>query len=401
MGKEVVIVTGARTAFGRMGGSLKHIFGSKLASITIKGLVDKTKILEKSKVDCVFMGSAVHCSQSLNPARWAALDAGLGYETTASYIEMQCGSAIDSINHAAAKILTGQAEVIIAGGFESYSNRVAKFSMSVPPYKQIPPSAITQQTSPVPEEQLAMGVTGENLAVMYDISREEQDQFAFESQMKCKAAMEQNLFVDEIVPVKIPGAKKQPDTFFEIDEHPRPQTTLEGLAKLKPVFKQGGTVTAGNASGLNDGAAFVLVMSADKAEELGYEPSVRWVACADRGCDPKIMGIAPALAIPVALERAGLKMQDLGIIECNEAFAVQNLAVIKEIENLTGEQVDMTKWNQLGGAIAYGHPNGASGARICMFAMRQLEKCSDKYGLIGTCCGGGLGVVTILENLKR
>jgi acetyl-CoA C-acetyltransferase len=246
-----------------------------------------------------------------------------------------------------------------------------------------------------------MGVTGENLAEMYDIGREEQDQFAYESQMKCKTAMDQDLFRDEIVPVTIPGGRKQPDTIFEIDEHPRPETTLEGLAKLRPVFMENGTVTAGNASGMNDGAAFVLMMSSEKAGELGYEPAARWVTAADRGCDPKIMGIAPAFAIPVALERAGLKLKDIDIIECNEAFAVQNLAVVKEVEKLTGDQVDMTKWNQLGGAIAYGHPNGASGARICMFTMRQLAKGSGRYGLFGSCCGGGLGVVTILENLQR
>jgi len=401
MGKEVVIIAGARTAFGRMGGSLKHLFGSKLASTCLKGLIERTKILEKGKVDSVFMGSAAHCSQSINPARWATLDAGFGYETTASYIEMQCGSAIDSINHAAAKILTGQADVIVAGGFESYSNRFAKFSMSVQPYKLIPPTAIKQQLSPVPEEQLVMGVTGENLAKMYDIGREAQDQFAYESQMKCKAAMDQDLFRDEIVPVTITGGRKQPDVIFDTDEHPRPETTLEGLAKLRPVFIENGTVTAGNASGMNDGAAFVLMMSAEKAKELGYEPAARWVTGADRGCDPKIMGIAPAYAIPVALERAGLKLKDLDIIECNEAFAVQNLAVVKETEKLTGEQVDMSKWNQLGGAIAYGHPNGASGARICMFTMRQLIAGGGKFGLFGSCCGGGLGVVTILENLKR
>jgi acetyl-CoA C-acetyltransferase len=384
-----------------MGGTLKPFFGSKLASICLKGLTEKTKILEKGKVDSVFMGSAAHCSQALNPARWATLDAGLGYETTASYVEMQCGSAIDAINHAAAKILTGQADVIIAGGFESYSHRFAKFSMSVPPYKLIPPTAIRQQLSPVPEEQLVMGVTGENLAKMYNINREDQDRFAFESQMKCKAAMDQDLFRDEIVPVTIPGDRKQPETIFKNDEHPRPQTTLEGLANLKPAFIENGTVTAGNASGMNDGAAFVLMMSMEKANELQYEPTARWVTGGDHGCDPKIMGIAPAYAIPIALGRAGLKLKDIDIIECNEAFAVQNLAVAKEVEKLTGEQVDMAKWNQLGGAIAYGHPNGASGARICMFAMRQLEKCGGKFGLISSCCGGGLGVVSIIENLKR
>jgi acetyl-CoA acetyltransferase family protein len=236
---------------------------------------------------------------------------------------------------------------------------------------------------------------------MYKISREEQDLFSYNSQMKAKAAMEQDLFKDEIVPVLIPGDKKNPSYLFKIDEHPRHDTTLEGLAKLGPAFKDNGTVTAGNASGLNDGGAVVLMMTAEKARELNYEPMARWVTSADIGCDPKIMGIAPAYAVPTAMKRAGLKLRDFEVIEVNEAFAAQNLAVIKEIENLTGEQVDMAKWNPYGGAISFGHPNGASGPRICMFAMNRLQRTGGKYALIGSCCGGGLGVVTIIENLRR
>jgi acetyl-CoA C-acetyltransferase len=258
-----------------------------------------------------------------------------------------------------------------------------------------------QQLSPVPQEQLVMGITAENLAEKYAIRREEQDIFAYNSQLKCKAAMDNDLFADEIIPIEIPGDRKTPGFIFDKDEHPRPDTTIAGLAKLPPAFKENGTVTAGNASGLNDGAAFVLMMSSEKARRLDYEPAARWITGSDCGCDPKIMGIAPAYAIPIALQRAGLKLGDFDIIECNEAFAVQNLAVIKEIENQTGEQVDLKKWNPLGGAVAYGHPNGAWGARICMFAMKQLARTGGKYGLIGSCCGGGLGVVTVIENLKR
>lgn len=186
-----------------------------------------------------------------------------------------------------------------------------------------------------------------------------------------------------------------------MDEHPRPDSTLEGLAKLTPVFKEDGTITAGNASGQNDGSAFVLVMSAEKAKALGYTPMARWICGADYGCDPKIMGIAPAYAITLSLKRAGLKLSDMDIIECNEAFAVQNLAVIQELENLTGEKVNMDKWNPLGGAIAYGHPNAASGARICMFALREIIRRGGRYGIFSSCCGGGLGVSTIIENLQR
>jgi acetyl-CoA acetyltransferase family protein len=399
--REVVIVDGARTAFGRMGGTIRDFFCSQLGGFALKGLVDKTKILERSRVDSVFLGSATHCSHAMNPARWVTLAAGLGYETSATYVEMQCGSAIDAINHAAWKILAAQADIIVAGGMESYSQMFSKFPMSTPPFKLIPPLPVAPQLSPVMEEQIGMGQTAENLQEMYQIPRAEADEFAYQSQMRAKAAMTAGYFEEEIVPVIIPATRKTPEVVFKVDEHPRPETTLEGLAKLPPAFKQGGTVTAGNASGQNDGAAFVLMMTAEKARELGYEPVARWLAGADVGCDPKIMGIAPAYAIPMALERAGIKPAALDVIECNEAFAVQNLAVIKEIERQTGAVIDRDKWNPMGGAIAFGHPNGASGARICMFAMRHLIRHGGRYGVFSSCCGGGLGVATVIENLQR
>jgi len=246
-----------------------------------------------------------------------------------------------------------------------------------------------------------MGLTAENLQVMYNISREDQDRFSLRSQVQALKAIEAGYFTDEIVPVMVPQGKKQPPLEFKVDEHPR-KTTLEALAALPPAFKKDGTVTAGNASGRNDGSAFVLMMSAEKAKELGYEPMARWLSGAEAGCDPRIMGIAPAYAVPVALKRAGLRLSDMDLMECNEAFAVQNLAVIKEIEKQTGEKVDLEgKWNVNGGAIAFGHPNGASGARICMFAMRELIRRGGRYAFFSSCCGGGLGVATVLENLKR
>jgi acetyl-CoA acetyltransferase family protein len=398
--REVVIVEGVRTAFGRMGGTLKDIYASKLGGIGIDGLLEKTKIKEKTHVDSVFLGSATGCSQAGNPARHAMLASGLDYETSASYVEMQCGSAIDSINHAAWRILANPSDIVIAGGMESYSQMGIKFSMSTPPYKLIPPMPIPPQLSPVQEECIGMGITAENLQEMYEIPREASDEFAYNSQMRAKAAMEAGYFEDEIVPVTIPATRKTPEYAFEVDEHPRPTSTLEGMAKLHPVFKMGGTVTAGNSSGQNDGAAFVLMMSADKAKELGYYPMAKWLSGADYGCDPKIMGIGPAYAMPMAIERAGLKVSDMDVMECNEAFAVQNLAVIKEIEKKTGEKIDMDKWNPMGGAIAFGHPNGASGARICMFAMRHMIRNSGRYGVFGSCCGGGLGVATVIENLQ-
>ena len=296
--REVVFVDAVRTAFGRMGGTMRDIFASQLGAIALKGVMDRTEIMEKGHVDSVFAGSATHCSHALNPARWMSLAAGLPHETSASYVEMQCGSAIDAINHAAWKILANQADVIIAGGMESYSQMPFKFPGSTTPYKLIPPMPITQTLSPNVEETLGMGLTAENLQVQYDISREASDTFAHNSQMKAKAAMAAGYFDDEIVPVMIPATRKTPEIEFKVDEHPRPQSTLEGMAKLKPVFKKNGTVTAGNSSGQNDGAAFVLMMSAEKAKELGYTPMAKWLAGADYGCDPKIMGIGPAYAIP-------------------------------------------------------------------------------------------------------
>lgn len=398
--REVVFVDGCRTAFGRMGGTLKDIFASKLAGIGIKGLVEKTKILEKGQVDGVMLGSAAHCSMALNPARWALLDAGLPLETTASYVEMQCGSAIDAINHAAWKILAGGANVMIAGGMESYSQVAMKFSTSTPPYKLIPPLPLEMQLSPLKADRIDMGLTAENLQVQYDISREACDEFAFNSQKRAAAAIEAGYFKDEIIPVTIPGTRKTPEIVFDTDEHVRSETTLEGLAKLRPAFKKDGTVTAGNASGRNDGSAFVLMMEAKMAKEMGYQPYAKWIDGADHGVDPKIMGIAPAHAVVKLLRRQNLTVDELDVIECNEAFAVQNLAVKQEIEQQCDKKIDMEKWNPLGGAIAFGHPNGASGARICIFTMKELERTGGRFGMFSSCCGGGLGVCTLIENLR-
>ncbi len=398
--REVVFVEGMRTAFGRMGGTLRDFSAEQLAGIGIKGLVEKTKIKEKGKVDCVFLGSAAHCSRAMNPARWALLYAGLPYETSASYIEMQCGSAIDSINHAAWKILAGEADVVIAGGMEAYSQIPAKFSMSSPPYRLIPPMPMVPELSPVPEECIGMGITAENLQKMYNISRQAQDEFSLRSQVLAKKAIDAGYFVDEIIPVMVPQGKKNPPLEFKVDEHPR-MTSMEALSALPPAFTKDGTVTAGNASGRNDGSAFVLMMTKEKAKELGYKPMAKWLAGGDYGVDPKIMGIAPAYAMPMAIKRAGLKLSDMDVMECNEAFAVQNLAVAKEMEKQTGEKVNMDKWNPNGGAIAFGHPNGASGSRICMFTMRELIRKGGKYGIFGSCCGGGLGVATVIENLQK
>jgi len=402
--REVVIVEVMRTAFGKMGGTLKDFTAEELGGIALKGLVERTAILEKAHVDTVFAGSAFHMAHAINGARWATLYAGLPHTTSASFVELQCGSSIDSINHAAWKILCNQADVVIAGGMESFSQLPVKFSTSQDPYRLKPPKLLDFQLEPPSQEKQTyapfdMGLTAENLQVMYNISREAQDEFAFRSQSRAKKCIEAGYFTDEIVPVMVPQGRKKPPIEFKVDEHPRLEP-LENLAKLRPVFKADGTVTAANASGFNDGGAFALLMTAKLADELGYQPMARWVCGAERGIDPAIMGVAPAYAIPVALKRAGLKLSDIDVIECNEAFAVQNLAVIKELENQTGEEVDMERWNPMGGAIAFGHANGASGARIAGFAMRYLNRTGGRYGIFSACCGGGQGVVTIVENMR-
>jgi len=373
----------------------------ELGGLALKGLVEKTKIVEKGIVDAVFAGSAIGGTSALNPARWVTLAAGLPLSTSASYVEMQCGSAIDSINHAAWRILANQADIMIAGGMESYSQATCKFSMASEPFRMIPPMPIMPSLSPTKDPAtMNMGMTAEALQQMYNISRQAQDEFGLRSQVLAKKAIDAGYFVDEIVPVMVPQGKKKPPLEFKVDEHPR-MTSMEALSALPPAFIKNGTVTAGNASGRNDGAAFVLMMTRKKAEELGYKPMAKWIAGGDYGVDPKIMGIAPAYAVPLALKRAGVKLSALDVIECNEAFAVQNLAVIKELEKQTGDKLDMNKWNPNGGAIAFGHPNGASGARICIFTMKELIRKGGKYGCFSSCCGGGLGVATLIENLQR
>ncbi len=398
--KNVVIVDCARTAIGRMGGTLKKMTPVEMAGLTIKALVEKSRICEKGKVDAVFAGSAFGDVRALNFARNSALSAGLPYETSATYVEMQCGSAIASINAAALQIQDGLIETAIVGGAETYSQGYVKFSTSTEPYKGIAPAAVPFRLAALDEDNISMIEISDLLAKKWGISRQQCDEFALRSQQLAARAIENGYFEEEIVPVEIKDKKGQVVAVFNQDEHPRKDTTMESLAKLKTVYKDGVT-TAGNASGRNDGAAFVLMMSEDKANELGYEPYARWITGADVGVDPKLMGIAPAYSNLKILERMKLDISDIDIFECNEAFAAQNLAVIKEMERITGEKINMDNWNPNGGAIAFGHPNGASGARICMFTMKELERRKGKYGLFSSCCGGGLGVSTLIENCRR
>jgi len=401
--RDVVFVDGARTAFGTMGKSLRNFTIEQLGGLGLKGLVEKSKILERGGiVDAVYAGSAQPGNSAINLARWVTLASGLPLSTSASYVEMQCGSAIDSINHAAYRILCEHADIMIAGGMESYSQTPCKFSMATEPYKMIPPMPIPTSLSPTMDPAtMNMGLTAEALQKMYNISRETQDEFGLRSQILAKKAIDAGYFIDEIIPVMVPQGKKNPPIEFKVDEHPR-ATSMEALSKLPPAFVKDGTVTAGNSSGRNDGAAFVLMMTREKAEQLGYKPMAKWIAGGDYGVDPKIMGIGPAYAVPLALKRAKKTLSEMDVVECNEAFAVQNLAVALELEKQLGEKVDCfsDKWNPNGGAIAFGHPNGASGARLCIFTMKELIRRGGKYGCFSSCCGGGLGVATIIENLQ-
>ena len=398
--REVVFVDGMRTPFGKQGGTLKDICGSDLAAMTVKALVAKTGIYEKGgKVDTVMCGSAAGGGYSWSHARYITMAAGLPFETSASFVEMQCGSAIDSINHAAWKILSGAADVVVAGGFESHSNKTVKYLTTVQPYKGIGPQVAKAKIHADAEQNASMIQISDLMAEKWNISREECDAFAVRSQERAAASTEKGYFVEEIVPITIPATKKTPAYEFVTDEHLRPGTTMEALAKLKPV--NGGVTTAGNASGLNDGAAFVLMMSADKAKELGYEPFARWVCGADYGVEPRLMGIGPAYSNLNAIKQAGLTIADIDVFECNEAFAAQNLGVIKEMEIQSGATIDQAKWNPNGGAISFGHPNGASGARIGIFCMKELARSGGRYGLFSSCCGGGQGVTTLIENLRR
>ncbi len=399
--RNAVLVDGVRTGFGRIGGGLKQFTLTDLASFAINGLLKKTQIEERGKVEGLYLGSAMYDGQTQAPARFSVLKSNLPIDVWTDFIERQCGSGIECINQAAANLMVGNADVMIAGGAESFSQISAKVSMATEPYKMTPPTVFwPQKLSPKEEDAIDMITTAENLAKMYNITREECDAFACRSQARAAAAWEKGYFNEEIVPVIIPATKKTPEIAFAKDEFMRPETTLEGLAKLKSV-KPEGVTTAGNASGRNDGASMVLMMTEEKAKELGYEPYARFVQAGNSALDPKIMGLGPVGATCDALKRAGLTFDDIDLWECNEAFAAQNLAVLREFEKINGKPIDEDKWNVNGGAISFGHPNGASGPRITMFAMRELERRGGRYAVITSCCGGGLGVTAIIENLRR
>jgi len=389
---EVYIVDGMRTPIGRMGGALSPFRPEELAAFALKGLIEKTKI-DPAIVDDVMVGHACTNNAAVNIARWAVLKAGFPFSVPAQTVERQCGSALQTVNTAALSILAGVNEVCIAGGCESWSNAPYLMERQKVPFSLAPNAFIMKGTGPTPETNVPMGIIAETLAEEWGVSRAEQDAFGLRSQQLAIRAIEAGYFKEEIVPVIIPQKKGDP-VIFDRDEHPR-ATTLEKLAALNPAFKKGGTVTAGNSSGMNDGGVAILVTSEKKCKELNLKPLGRFISCAVAAVDPKYMGIGPAYATPKALKSAGLTLADMDVIECNEAFASQTLAVMKELAK-QGHKVDPEKWNPNGGAIAFGHPNGMSGGRL---ALGHLRRTGGRYALVTICIGGGQGIATIFERV--
>ena len=380
--REVVIASAVRTALGSFGGSLKDVPAVDLGALVIKEALNKAGVKPEC-VDEVLMGNVIQAGLGQNPARQAAVKAGLPVEIPSMTINKVCGSGLRCVALAAQMIKAGDADVIVAGGMENMSQgpyvlRTARFGQRMGDGKMV--DAMVNDALTDAFNGYHMGITAENIAEQWGLTREMQDEFAANSQMKAEAAIKAGKFKDEIVPVVIPQRKGDPIG-----------TTAEKLAKLRPAFKKDGTVTAGNASGINDGAAALVVMSAEKAKELGVTPISKIVSYGSKGLDPSIMGYGPFYATKKALEGTGLTVADLDLIEANEAFAAQSLAVAKDLE------FDMSKVNVNGGAIALGHPVGASGARILVTLLHEMMKRDAKRGLATLCIGGGMGTALIVE----
>jgi len=390
--KEVVIVSAARTAVGSFGGSLSKLSAAEIGAVAAKETIKRAGI-DPAIIDEAIIGNVISAGLGQNVVRQVALKAGLKEESTAISINKVCGSGIKAVTLAAQAIKSGDADVILCGGTESMSNA---------PYV-LPTSRWGQRMgdSTMVDTMIKdglwdafydyhMGVTAENIAEKWGLTREMQDEFALSSQLKAEKAVKEGRFKDEIVPVEIPQRKGDP-IVFDTDEFPKFGSTIEKLGKLKPAFKKGGTVTAGNASGINDGAAMFIVMSKEKAEQLGVNYLATIKSYASAGLDPQIMGYGPFEATSKALSKAGLTVEDLDLIEANEAFAAQSLAVAKDLK------FDMNKVNVNGGAIAIGHPVGASGARILTTLIYEMIKRDNKKGLATLCIGGGQGIAIVIE----
>ncbi|MDI9423186.1 MAG: acetyl-CoA C-acetyltransferase [Bacillota bacterium] len=391
---DVVIIKAVRTAIGSYGGSLKDLPAADLASILIQHILEDTGILPE-EIDEVILGNVLQAACGQNPARQAAIKAGVPASVPAYTVNKVCGSGLKTVGLAAQAIRAGDGDIYVVGGMEN---------MSRAPYAHMQSRwgarmGHTELKDVMIEDGLwcafndvHMGITAENIADRWSISRSEQDVFAAESQQKFQAAQAENRFAGEIVPVIIPQRKGDP-VRFDKDEYPRAGVTAEGLARLRPAFRKDGTVTAGNASGINDGAAVLLVMSREKADVLNLKPMARILSYAASGVDPAIMGMGPVEASRKALAKANLDVEDLDLIEANEAFAAQSLAVARELN------LDRDKVNVYGGAIALGHPIGASGARILVTLLHAMEQRDDRLGLATLCIGGGQGYAAVVERL--
>lgn len=392
MTNEVVIVSAVRTAIGSFQGALKDVPATKLGAIVIEKALEKAGV-SKEIVDEVIMGNVLQAGLGQNPARQAAIHAGLPQSVSALTINKVCGSGLKAVHLATQAIIAGDADIIVAGGMENMSQAPYLLKNAREGFRMGDQKVVDSMISDglwCAFNDYHMGVTAENLCDKYAITREEQDKFSARSQGRAAKAIEEGKFVDEIVPVEIPQRKGDPIIFSQ-DEYPKKGSTEEKLAGLRPAFKKDGSVTAGNASGINDGAAAVVVMSKAKAEELGLKPIATILANTSAGVDPSIMGIGPVEAVKKALNKAKVTLADIELIEANEAFAAQSIAVDRELE------FNHDILNVNGGAIALGHPIGASGARIFVSLLHEMEKRDAKTGLATLCIGGGQGVATIVK----
>ena len=392
MSKKVVIAGACRTAIGKMGGALSTVPAAELGSIVIKEALKRAGV-PADKVDTVFMGCVIQAGLGQNVARQASIKAGLPVEVPAQTINIVCGSGLNCVNLAAAMINAGEADIVVAGGMENmslapYVLKQGRYGYRLGDNKLV--DSLTNDALTDVFNNYHMGITAENVAEQWGLTREQLDEFSANSQQKACAAIAAGKFKDEIVPVEI--KTKKGTVVVDTDEGPREGTTAESLARLKPAFKRdGGIVTAGNSSGINDGAAAMIVMSEEKAKELGVTPQVTWVAGALGGVDPSIMGVGPVASTKNLFKKTGLTIDDIDLIEANEAFAAQSLAVGKELG------FDPEKLNVNGGAIALGHPVGASGARILVTLIHEMMKRDAKKGLATLCIGGGMGCSTVVE----
>jgi len=391
---KAVIVSAARTAIGTLSGSLAQQPATKLGAVAVREAVKRAK-LEPAQVDEVILGHVLPAGLGLNPGRVAALEAGVPKEIPSYTVNKACGSGLKAVALAAQAVTLGDADIVVAGGMESMSGapyllKKARFGIRLG-HDQLLDSMIADGLT-CPITLVHMGITAENIAAKYGIPREEQDEFAAESQQRAQAAIEGGKFKAEIVPVEVAGAKKGEVFRFEVDEHPRAGTTVQKLAPLRAAFKpDGGTVTAGNASGINDGGAAVVVMSERKAKELGLSPLASIRSYASAGVDPSIMGMGPWPASEKALARAGLRREEIDLWELNEAFAAQSLGVLRELH------LPKNRVNVNGGAIALGHPIGASGARILVTLLHAMADRDARLGVASLCIGGGQGISMVVE----